>query len=466
MRHLILAMILLSSSPLTCATEPEDIAQRFLGAMADSSVPLEALFAPAFIEARTPDRLRMILSMMGNRHPDTSIHRLTVSTPEQIRFLARDRDERYMDITLDLDAVGMIAGMSIALAPTPVGEDESGLSAAELAKRIEALVDERAGAGAFSGAVLVAHGGEPLVARAVGEADRSTGRPNTLDTPFNLGSINKFFTGVAIAQLVEAGKLRYDATVGTYLPDFPNETIRDRTTLHHLLTHGSGLGSFWNDRYREAKDEIRSVAGFAAFCHEEPLAFEPGGGFQYSNCGPVVLGLIIEAVTGQTYYDYVREHVYGPAGLTATDHFERDETTSGKALGYHENEIGERVANTPLLAHHGSPAGGGYASANDLLRLAAALHDGRLLSADALRTMTTAKDSLPAGSQRGYGYLSTDTRINDRRYFGHNGGAPGINAEFSIFPDLDVVVIVLANGDRQASPVADRIRGWIGHAAL
>ena len=249
---------------------------------------------------------------------------------------------------------------------------------------------------------------------------------------------------------------------------------------HHLLTHTSGLGSYWNEAYTRSKNTLASLQDFAATFSGDPLLYEPGAGNEYSNAGPVVLGLIIEAITGQSYYDYVHQHIYQPAGMAHSGHFDKFENLSGKATGYYlpgqwgdDPEHGpdapptarssELISNIDDLGRMGSPAGGGYASANDLLKFATALYDGTLIDAEHREIMTTFKT--PWGNDEGYAYLYGDHRVNDKRFIGHNGGAPGINAEFSHFTDQGYTLIVLANLDGAASPVADMVRQWIGYAS-
>ena len=276
--------------------------------------------------------------------------------------------------------------------------------------------------------------------------------------------MNKMFTGLAITQLVAQGKLAYSDTVGKYLPDYPDKQVREEVSLHQLLTHTSGLGSYWTDAYTQTKNGLRSVSDFADLCAKVPLEFAPGSDYGYSNCGPVVLGLIIEAVSGQDYYDYIRAHIYTPAGMQHSDHYSKLETDSGKAIGYfipEEVEATELISNFDDLGYIGSPAGGGYSSANDLLGFATALYDDSLIDAQHREEMTTFK--VPEGPDDGYAYLYADSRINDQRYIGHNGGAPGINAEFSVFPDSAYTIVVLSNTNFNASPVAEQIRQWIGY---
>ena len=328
----------------------------------------------------------------------------------------------------------------------------------ELPSAIAARVQSEFAAGRFSGVVLVARGKDVIHAQAVGWADREAKRANTLDTPINLGSINKMFTAIAIAQLKAAGKLDWQDTVGHHLPDFPNATIRDRVTIHQLLTHTSGVGSYWNDAHEARKNTLSSQQGFLETFVDQPLLFEPGEGIEYSNGGPVILGLIIEAISGRDYYSYVREHIYRPAGMSSADHYLRDDQEAGIAIGYTKQENGAWKENTAELSLRGSAAGGGYASANDLLAFSRALGGGRLLSQlelEALWKPHTQPEPI------GYGYLFSVGNLSGHRFVGHNGGAPGISAEFLHYPDDGVAIIVLANQDNAAGAM----REWL-HALI
>src|SRR5262245_23158271 len=184
-------------------------------------------------------------------------------------------------------------------------------------------VSKRAAAGKFSGAVLIAKDGKPVVEQANGLADRRRRRPNSLATEFNIGSVGKSFTAVAIAQLVEAGKLSFDDTVGKYLSGFPAQ-VANQVTIGQLLTHTSGLGDVFM-RWRAPARAQLDLADLVTRIAKEPLQFQPGSRFGYSNSGYVVLGAIVEAVTGQNYYDYVRTHVFRPAGMARTGWYAVDE---------------------------------------------------------------------------------------------------------------------------------------------
>ncbi len=328
----------------------------------------------------------------------------------------------------------------------------------QLPAAIAARIRAEHAAQRFSGAVLVARGDTVIHAQAIGLADRRTGRANTLDTPINLGSMNKMFTAIAIAQLQAAGKLDWQDTVGKHLPNFPNAAIRDQVTIHQLLTHTSGVGSYWNEAYAKNKHRISSQAQFLETFVDQPLKFKPGEGQEYSNGGPVILGLVIEALSGLSYEDYVRQHVYQPAGMTHSDHYRRNDRKAGFAVGYLPAKGGGWQDNHEDLGLQGSAAGGGYASARDLLRFARALHQERLLSRSQLELLW--KPYTRQGPM-GYGYLFGIVQTAGQRWVGHNGGAPGISAEFLHHPEDGLLIIVLANQDQAAMPM----REWL-HALL
>jgi CubicO group peptidase (beta-lactamase class C family) len=321
---------------------------------------------------------------------------------------------------------------------------------AVIAERIRAEFE----AGRFSGAVLVARGDALIYADAVGLADRSSGRANTLDTPINLGSINKMFTGIAIAQLQAAGKLDWQDTVGKHLPEFPNAAIRDHVTIHQLLTHTSGVGDYFNPAHDARKHELDTQQEFLETFVDQPLQFEPGQGMEYSNGGPVILGLIIEAISGSDYYRYIRDHVYRPAGMANADHYRRDDRAAGFALGYMKTEDGTWQDNGSDLSLRGSAAGGGYASARDMFAFSRALAQERLLTRAQLDVLWTPHQQT---GPMAYGYLSAIGGSPERRWIGHNGGAPGISAVFMHYPEDGLVMVVLANQDH----AADGMREWL-----
>jgi CubicO group peptidase (beta-lactamase class C family) len=228
-----------------------------------------------------------------------------------------------------------IAGLGLREASPPPGQaPRAKLNPSEISSQLEQHLEKLVQEDHFSGAVLLAKDGQPLFKKAYGLASVAFQVPNKVDTKFNLASMGKMFTGVAVAQLAQQSKLSFDDLVGKHLPDYPNKAVAGKVTIHHLLTHTSGMGSYWNDKFEAAKDNIRKVADFLPFFVDDALQFEPGQRWSYSNAGYIVLGAIIEKVSGEDYYDYVREHVFKPAGMTNTDCYELDRDTPNLAIGY------------------------------------------------------------------------------------------------------------------------------------
>ena len=342
----------------------------------------------------------------------------------------------------------------------------------------------------FSGVVLVAKDGDVVASNAVGDADKDTGREITADTPINLGSANKMFTGVAIAQLVEQGLVDWQGTVGEYLPDYPNETVRDRVTIEQLLTHTSGTVAFSGPEDFRAYREVTTVAGLMDVISDNPLAFEPGTQYEYSNAGPWILGRIIEVVTGEDYYVYIQANVFDPAGMKNSGFFRKDDPDAMFARGYLKpqqgamqrgptqqgqpvmvrrsppggapaetpsKESGEShwQVNTEIIGMRGSPSGSAYASASDMLRFTNAMNANQLISADSFKTLLTPRSGKEA---KDYGYLFRLDKTNGYRSWGHNGGGPGIQSMFMHIPALGYTIIVLSNYGEAARPVSEQLQ--------
>jgi CubicO group peptidase (beta-lactamase class C family) len=306
--------------------------------------------------------------------------------------------------------------------------------AAAAAQISPARVDSLANAQQFSGVILVARAGSPFVERAYGMADREAGRANTVETAFNLGSINKFFTAIAIRQLAAAGKLDIDSSLARAWPDYPNQDVARKVTIRQILAHRSGIqGNIFAAPPGKTRHDVVTLADYFQLFQNEPLQFEPGSRQQYSNAGYIVLGLLIERLSGENYYEYVRRHIYEPAGMTETGSWRVDRLPPNTAVGYTRGGEGAALSrNTDVLPGKGSSAGGGYSTAHDLLRLLNALREHKI----------------PAAPEAGM--------------VGIAGGAPGLNAAMEGDLPGGYDLIVLANLD---PPAAERVARWL-RAAL
>ncbi|HCQ04769.1 MAG TPA: hypothetical protein DIT99_30690 [Candidatus Latescibacteria bacterium] len=236
----------------------------------------------------------------------------------------------------------------------------------ELVAEIDKLIQILAAQDRFSGALLLARDGPPIFKQAYGQANKAFHVPNRVDTKFAIHSMNKMFTGVAVMQLVEQGKLSLEAPLAEYLPDFSDQNTAKKIRIKHLLTHSSGLGSFINDDFFTAsRSGLRTIDDMMAFARGDAVKFEPGTQWAYSQTGFLVLGKVIEIVTGASYYDYVREHIFTPAGMTNTDNYQLDLVTPDLAVGYDRETTDNGVVYRKNLFRYllrGSSAAGAYST--------------------------------------------------------------------------------------------------------
>ena len=317
---------------------------------------------------------------------------------------------------------------------------------------LEVELARRDAEGSFSGCVLVAGGDRVLFTAATGDADVEHRKPNTLETKFRFGSMGKMFTAVAIAQLEQAGKLRYDDALGKFLTDYPNAEVA-RVTLHQLLTHTGGTGDIFGPDFDAHRGELRELRDYVALYGTRAPDFPPGSEHEYSNYGYILLGRVIEVVSGQSYEAYVREHVFLPAGMKSTGNRPEDSNVPGLARPYTGDPL-RPAENT--LPWSGTSAGGGYSTVGDLLKFARALRANRLLDAEHTRMVMTGKVDTPRPGLR-YAYGFEDGVLpNGLHRVGHGGGAPGMNGVLAIYPERDYVVVVLANRDPPAASAINR----------
>ena len=250
-----------------------------------------------------------------------TIYRVEEDTDTHLVALMKENRGAYSESTLDLASVNppVIAGMMGHPVPPPEGSGNPAANDDQLADRVQEHVAAMNGPDAFSGAILIAHNGKIVLDQAWGMADESNHIRNTVDTQFCIGSMNKMFTAVAILQLVGQGKVALDKPIATYWPDYPNRELASRVTIRELLNHTGGTGDIFTPEYQAHREETRTLADYVKLFGSRPVAFEPGSRMEYSNYGFILLGRMIELVSGESYQKYVQEHIYQPAGMMHTD---------------------------------------------------------------------------------------------------------------------------------------------------
>ncbi len=383
-------------------------------------------------------------------------------------------------------AGSLVAALCLGAAVASAQAASRRMSDAQIVQDLRAHLDELAAQDRFSGTVLLAKNGQLLFQHAYGFADHAFDARNTVETKFNLASMGKIFTAVAIMQLEQEGKLSVDDRLLKLVPDYPNKEVAAKITIGELLTHTSGLGDFFGPAFQNSNQaQYQTIESYLPLFASQPLLFEPGSRYSYSNAGYIVLGLVIERVSGESYNDYVREHIFAPAGMNNTGFWSAQDDVPNLALSYTSMFGGFRQG--PAGAHRersvnvsvarGASAGGAYSTVGDLLRFAQALAAHKLLDAahtDELMTgkvLQVANPNAQGAAARQpdngskYGYGMHEEFINRARIVGHSGGAPGISTDLAIYPAEGYVSIELSNYDGGADLVNPRLRWELtGHA--
>jgi CubicO group peptidase (beta-lactamase class C family) len=341
-----------------------------------------------------------------------------------------------------------------AAAPTASGSGTEAASATQATwDQYADWLRQQAAAGQFSGTVLVADGAKTMLDAGYGFADATTRVPDTPQTLFCVASIGKLFTAVAIGQLAEQHKLSFDARVGAYVSGLPAR-IADHVTIGELLDMTSGLG----DVVLSRANPPRTPAGMVALIAREPLQFEPGTKTLYSNDGFILLGTVIQQVSGESYTDYLRQHILGPAGMSSTGYSTYiPEQVPGMAHGYALAGAELRdISSQPQIAN---PSGGAYSTTGDLLKFARALLGHKLLTPAMTAAILTPRVNSPQPGgppvdKFTYGFAYQ--QINGVTFVGHNGGTPGYTGQIDIYPHSGYVVVILTNQDDTLVPAIQR----------
>ena len=409
-----------------------------------------------FFRTNFPTRLDRADRDMGFRQATGGfdLKKIEESTPTKLVALVQERSSDQIGrLTVEVDATEqhLITRLDLQAVPRPAELALPHLSESELIAALKKNLADDSAADRFSGAALVARNGKTVFAQAYGLSDREKKTPNALTTRFRIGSMNKMFTAVATLQLAQSGKLDLKAPLGKYLTDYPNKDVASKVTVEQLLTHMGGTGDIFGPEFDKKRLELKTLQDYVTLYGNRALQYEPGSRWQYSNYGFLLLGVLIEKVSGQSYYDYVRDHIYKPAGMTGSGSEPEEQTVAERSIGYTRFDAPSLVPNTDTLPFRGTSAGGGYSTVEDLLRFATALQSHKLLNAEYTEMLTTGKVDTPRGR---YAYGFQDMMINGVRCYGHGGGAPGMNGELRICPGSGYVIAILANLD---PPAASRI---------
>jgi D-alanyl-D-alanine carboxypeptidase len=418
-----------------------------------------------FLQKNYPSRLERFdrETEMRRNTGGFDVVKLVESTPTKIVLLIQERlGDQIAQFTVEVEPAPphVVKQFQFQVLPRTGEFAIPHLSESELVTALRKRLDEVVVADLFAGAVLVAKvgkmDGKNVFAQAYGLADREKKTPNTLKTRFRLGSMNKMFTAVATLQLVQNGKLDLKAPLGNYLTDYKNKDVASKVTIEQLLSHTGGTGDIFGPEFDKNRLELKTLQDYVKLYGNRGPEFQPGSQWKYSNYGFLLLGVIVEKVSGQSYYDYVRDHIFKPAGMIATASEPEDRVVVDRSVSYMRSDGTGWQPNTDTLPYRGTSAGGGYSTVEDLLKFATALQTNKLLNAQYTEMLTTGKVETPNGGKYAYGFQ--EASVNGTRCFGHGGGAPGMNGELKICPGPGYVVAVLSNLD---PPAASRVADFI-----
>ena len=418
----------------------------------------EVFLAASLAEGREPTvlaqlgRLRADLGTLEFHHAEAVAFGDGASARVSLHVYAKSgKDGGWRDLQLRLDPTPphRIQNLVfIASVTEPVYLPNGDVTSAETLEWLGGYIDKLAAEDDLSGGLLLAHGDDILFEREFGFADTARRHPLTPATRFSLASGGKMFTAVAIASLVEQGALHFTDTLDKVLPAVAKEPFASRITLAHLLSHTSGIGEYWNADYEAHARDLGTLSDFLPFVLDAGIDFPAGEQFRYSNSNYILLGLVLEAVTGRTYDEVLAERVRDPADMKESGLLRFDDADPGQAVRFVRD--GKRWAPVPG-GGRGSSAGGALATTHDMLRFARALAGGRLVSKSMLAEMTTSRTAgLPASSMAyGYGF-EIGTSPRETGSFGHGGIARGVNFELRYFPESDITLIAFSNQDNGA----------------
>jgi CubicO group peptidase (beta-lactamase class C family) len=320
----------------------------------------------------------------------------------------------------------------------------------------------------FSGVVFIKENGNIVFKKAYGYANKSNLVPNDIDTRFGIASGCKLFTAIGICQLVEKGMISFDTKLkdclNIYFPKFDSDV-----TIHHLLTHSSGIPDYFDEEVMEDFSElwkdrpmynIKSPKDFLPIFQNKQMDFSPGTSFKYNNAGYILLGLIIEEQTGIKFTQYIEEKIFRPCEMFDSGYFSLDKLPINTAYGYIREESGDWKTNIYSLPIIGGPDGGAFTTARDLSKLWSSILGSKTLSEELTKAMLKPHINVKDNFYYGYGVWIIKENNDIFKYYimGHD---PGVSMMSSVYPEYDIEVTIIGNTEIGTWDIAREIQSII-----
>jgi CubicO group peptidase (beta-lactamase class C family) len=415
-------------------------------------------YAPELRRRTSEDRVAWIYAMLSDVSRGLEVDSLRATSTEASALLRARLTGLWQPLSLRVEPrpphriIEVSATTGVKLPKHPLAA--TGVSDAERVREIHRIARKLSDVDAFSGVVLVARGDSILYLGAFGDADKERRIPIRPDTRFALASITKPFVTVAVAKLVEEGRLSWDDPLGKFFPEFPLAQAREQVRIKHLLTHTSGLKQGFSKGPAGSMDDyVRGIA----LAQDDSLLYEPGTRSEYNNATFNLLGKIIELVSGQPFYEYIRAHILRPAGMQDTDFDELHRVWERRAVAYQRRYTDEGVRfeaeappPEPGVEYPGAFAGM-HSTARDLFRFARALGKGRILRSETVELLFSPK---PEAGNWSYGF---DVLDEERGLVGHGGSLAGMSNSLDMFTKSGYTAVVLSNYTFARSPLREAI---------
>ena len=402
-------------------------------------------------EPAVVERAAMFLEIVFKDYGSIEKYQTKVINNQAFHIIGKmSRTGKWMSFQFGLSEDGayriLLGFFGIAVEPTffPKGKIDS----EEILERLDSLIVQLKTEEPFYGNVLIARGDKPFYVRSEGLADVENNIPITINSRFGMASGGKMFTAVAIIKLLEKGSINLDDTLAKHLPDFPDQNFANTTTIRELLSHIGGAGDYWDAAYEKVAGDFKIHNDYLPHIIRN-LNPKTKGQFEYSNSGFLLLGLIIEAVSGKEYFEFLEEVLFTPLGMENTGPYKPGDPNYVKSYQALDENGNRDSMSTKLFKPYGisSSAGGAYTTVHDIFAFGRALLGDSFLSPELKEILMEPKVTFPGATNLFYGSGFIINKENDLVEIGHGGRGPASQFSFNIYPEKDLIYVVVSNFD-------------------
>ncbi len=443
--------------------KPDDYGALFIRAINSTSEIeqkeiISKIFSQSVLDEVGMDRLHSFIKRMHSDYAPLTYHHsetLSFNKPDGISnimhiYAKKDGDLMWQDFQMRLDpeppnklkTIGFIAEVS-----EPITLPNGSIEQKETLDWLNSYINNLNSEYDLYGSILIAKGNNVLLEKYFGFADQEKTIPINSNSLFGMASGSKMFTALSIAKLVEEGKLNFDDQITKYIDDFSDKSKADKITIHHLLTHTSGVGQYWWGQKSEVFSNAVTINDHLKMVLAAGIKTDAGKEYEYNNSNYILLGSIIEKVSGTDYFSFVKENILDKAGMTNSGYF--TSVQNNVVSPFIKSEKKDKWVEVERGKGKGSSAGGSFSNVSDMLKFSNALRIGSIVAKETLKNMISVKNNnMVATEDYGYGFIIQ--KFGNELSYGHGGTAKGVNFEFRYFPNSDITLVIFSNQDNGA----------------